>query len=380
MAASNHRFVKNWGFLKEAKQRYATVELECLAITWGILECQQHLLGCPEPFTVVTDHRLLLGIFSKDLPSLKNTRLQRLRQKVMDYQFQVTWAPGKWHLIADALSHTPVFAPPEEADEEIAECFAIGANLAVHNKIVPHIDDSYIAVRQALQEDVRLAKLPPNHPAKIFKHVWHQLSTDGTLILMGDRIVIPSLAQKQIVDMLHIPHNSIVKNLQSARQLYYWPLMTRDITVSVEQCDVCQRIRPSQCHEKLQPSQASFPMEMVSADIFESSKQHYQVMVDQFSGYPWVHQLHHLHTDAITSKMLRWFQEYGFLLSIRTDGGPQFQQEFQEFCKMHSIVQELASPHNAQSNGHVKAAVKNMKYVLSKCGNFGKEFQRCLCE
>ncbi len=277
---------------------------------------------------MVTDYRPLLGIFLKDLRSLKNTRLQCLRQKVMGYQFQVTWAPGKSHLIPDALSRAPVFAPPEEVDKEIAQCFAIGANLAVHSKIVLHIDDNYTAVRQALQADATLAKLPPNHPAKLFKHVWHQLSTDGTLILMRDRIVIPSPAQQQIVDMLHIPHNSIVKTLQSARQLYHWPLMTRDIAASVEQCEVCQCIRPSQCHENLQPSQTSFPMEMVSADIFEGGKQHYLVMVDWFSGYPWVHQLRCLHTDAITSKMLRWFQEYGFPLSIKTDDGPQFRQEF----------------------------------------------------
>ena len=36
------------------------------------------------------------------------------------------------------------------------------------------------------------------------------------------------------------------------------------------------------------------------------------------------------------------------------------------------------SPHNAQSNGHAEAVVKNMKYLLSNCGNFGKEFQQHL--
>ena len=136
-----------------------TVELKCLAITWAITECQHHLLGCPEPFTVVTDHRPLLGIFSKDLPNLKITRLQHLRQKITDYGFQVTWAPGKSHLIADALSCAPIFAPPEDVDEEIAECFAIGTNLAAHSKIVPHIDENYIAVCQALRENATLAKL-----------------------------------------------------------------------------------------------------------------------------------------------------------------------------------------------------------------------------
>ncbi len=90
--------------LKEAEQRYATAELECLTITWAISECQHHLLRCPEPFTVITNHRPLLGIFSKDLPSLKNTRLQRLRQKVTDYQFQVTWKEGI--ILADATDVT----------------------------------------------------------------------------------------------------------------------------------------------------------------------------------------------------------------------------------------------------------------------------------
>ncbi len=114
----------------------------------------------------------------------------------MAYQFHVTWAPGKSHLIADALSCAPVFAPPEDVDEEIAECFAIGTNLAMDSKIVPHIDENYITVLQALQEDATLAKLSPNHPAKLFKHMWHQLSIDlnSTLILIGDRIVIPSPA------------------------------------------------------------------------------------------------------------------------------------------------------------------------------------------
>ncbi len=221
--------------LKSAEQHYATVELKCLAITWAIAECQHHLLGCPEPFTVVTDHRPLLGVFSNDLPNLKNTRLHHLRQKVTDYQFQVTWTPGKSHLIADGLSCAPVFTPSKDVDEEIAECFAIGTNLAVHSKIIPHIDEHYITICQAIQEDATLAKLPPNHLAKLFKHVYPQLSTDDMLILMGDRIVVPSPAQQHIVDMLHIPHSGIVKTLQSARQLYSWPRMTGDIT-SVEQC------------------------------------------------------------------------------------------------------------------------------------------------
>ncbi len=117
------------------------VELECLAIIRAIMECQHHhLLGCPGPLTVVMDQRPLLGVFGKDLPSLKSTRLQRLRRKVTDYQFNVTWAPGMIYHVHQSFS-----TPPEDGNEdrEVAECFVITANLAVHDKITPYIDDNY---------------------------------------------------------------------------------------------------------------------------------------------------------------------------------------------------------------------------------------------
>ncbi len=103
--------------------------------------------------------------------------------------------------------------PPEdnEDEEEIAECFAITSNLAVLSKVVPHIDDNYITICQGLQKDIMIAKLPTDHPAKLSKHVWQHLSTDGTLLFMGNRIVIPTAAQPSILNMLHMPHNGIVK-------------------------------------------------------------------------------------------------------------------------------------------------------------------------
>ena len=40
------------------QQRYATIELECLAIIWAIQKCEFFLKGLPT-FTVATDHRPL---------------------------------------------------------------------------------------------------------------------------------------------------------------------------------------------------------------------------------------------------------------------------------------------------------------------------------
>ena len=97
------------------QQRYATIELECLAIKWAVNKCDFYLRGLPE-FTVLTDHRPIVGIFRKQLHELENAQLMRMREQLTNFSFQVKWVKGKTYMIADALSRTPVFQPEEEEE------------------------------------------------------------------------------------------------------------------------------------------------------------------------------------------------------------------------------------------------------------------------
>ena len=53
-------------------------------------------------FDVLTDHRPLVGIFRKQLSMLENNRLMRMREKIIEFTFEVKWVEGKTHYIADA--------------------------------------------------------------------------------------------------------------------------------------------------------------------------------------------------------------------------------------------------------------------------------------
>ena len=90
-----------------------TIELECMAIQWAIQKCSYYLRGLPT-FEVWTDHKPLVGIFTKNMCYLKNTRLMRMREKIMEYTPVVKSVPGKTHYIADALSRSPMFDTNEE--------------------------------------------------------------------------------------------------------------------------------------------------------------------------------------------------------------------------------------------------------------------------
>ena len=367
--------------LNSAEKNYATIELECLAIQWAIEKSRHYLIGLPN-FTVITDHNPLVGIFKKELDAMLNKRLQRIRLKLMDYCFNVTWVPGKTHEIADALSRSPVFFP---ADNAAKTCF-VSTDLNLNALIAKaKTDTDYLAVVNALRADKSLKDLPSTHPARLYSSVWKQLSlldqNEETLILFNsDRIVIPKVARKEILDLLHKAHTGIVKTRKQAQQLYYWPQINADIKTMIESCNECQALLPSQPAEPLQQTTASFPMEKVSMDLFYEKGQHYLIMADRYSGYPFVSRLSKETTSVVTAKLSDWFCDLGRPTSIRADGGPQFRQPFKEFCRKLGIDVETSSPNYPQSNGHAESGVKEVKRLLIKIGALNDEFKEALQE
>ena len=79
--------------------------------------------------------------------------------------------------------------------------------------------------------------------------------------------------------------------------------------------------------------------------------------MDRYSGWPLVKPLKKLDTASVTSTLEDWFFDYGKPLSIRSDGGPQFRNDFVKWCKDQDITHQLSSAYHHESNGHVEVAV-----------------------
>ena len=122
--------------------------------------------------------------------------------------------------------------------------------------------------------------------------------------------------------------------------------MNATIRDLVSACPQCQAVLPALAAEPLlEPDLAtSFPMQHVASDLFTFDRQQYLVLVNRFSGYPFIQKLTRLETSAITYKLFAWFTQYGMADRIRTDGGPQFRSEFDEFCTRNGIVLYTNSP------------------------------------
>lgn len=74
-------------FLSDAESRYAVIELEMLGVAWAVTKCRTFLVGMQD-FQVMTDHNPLVPILnSHRLDEIENSRLQRLRTRMMPFNF-----------------------------------------------------------------------------------------------------------------------------------------------------------------------------------------------------------------------------------------------------------------------------------------------------
>lgn len=92
--------------LTETEKRYAQIEKELLAVTFGLERFHQYTYGVN--VTVENDHKPLENILRKSLLQTP-PRLQRLLLRLQKYDFNFKYVPGKQLIIADTLSraHLP---------------------------------------------------------------------------------------------------------------------------------------------------------------------------------------------------------------------------------------------------------------------------------
>ena len=89
------------------------IEWECLAATWTVEKNQQYIIG--GRFDLITDHQPLVSLLNKPLKNAP-LRIERMRVKLMGFDFVVKYRPGKSNP-ADWSSRHPGTLASEEHQE-----------------------------------------------------------------------------------------------------------------------------------------------------------------------------------------------------------------------------------------------------------------------
>ncbi len=136
------------------------------------------------------------------------------------------------------------------------------------------------------------------------------------------------------------------KTIRRAKDLYFWHGLSSEVKSLVHGCEVCRPFLASQPQQPLIPgTSATGPMTDVGSDLFQIGHNHYLVMVDRYSGCPFVENLAKLSTSAIIKVLTSWFNTFGGLnVSGRTMVRSSGQNSMNSVPKTLFSMKTLALP------------------------------------
>ena len=314
--------------LTECQKRYAQIEKELLAILHGCEHFHQYIYG--RTVVVETDHKPLETIVTKPLFRAP-IHLQRMLLRLQQYDISVVHKPGKQMHIADALSRAtnPIQASKDE-DKSSDDLFHV-------HIILPATEKGLDQIRKATEKDPQLRALkttvqngwPSNRSdtplaTRSYWSFRDELSCYDGLMFRGEQLIIPSSERATTLEKLHQAHLGVELTLRRARDVIFWPGMSKQIKEMVSKCSLCLEHRNNQCKEPMLPHEIpDRPWSKLGADLFELHQENYLLLVDYYSNFFEVMKLMSAKTPTIIKHCKTTFARHGIPDILISDNEPE---------------------------------------------------------
>ena len=360
--------------MNNAGRKYARIEMELPTAIWTCERLSVYLVGLPK-FKLQTDHKPLVPLMNTDDKDNTPLRCQRLLMRLMRYNIEAEYVPGKELIVADALSRSPL----KKFETDLSSAVRTYVDAVVQSK--PITDKSLDVIREMTEEDETIQEVLdytlngwPKYKRDIdpkiqqYSDVRSELSVASGLLLRGTRIIVPSSYRSTIMERIHDGHWGISKCRDRAAQAVWWPGINTEIQAMIQDCEHCQVHHARQQRQPLMPSDLpERPWQKVGMDLCEFKKQTYLVAVDYYSRYLEVVPIPNMTSTTVIAKVKTMCAHWGFPEEIVSDNGTQFTStEFQAFAQSHAIHLTTSSPRYPRSNGEAERAVQTAKRILSQ--------------
>ena len=253
--------------LTPAQKKKKAIYLECLAIKEAIIYWQYWLIG--REFTILTDHKPLENLKIK---ARTDEELGDLVYYFSQYNFKVTYNPGKENVEADSLSRNPVLEDFENKEDVLQV-----VNLITLQDILNDQIDNEKKIKQEA-------------------HIKKKGEIIYKIIKKNERIFISQELGQELINKIHwqFGHIGAHQILLQMRPHYYFFNMDKMVTNYCNACQVCKRNKSRRGRllgllSYLGP--ARMPYEIMSLDTVggfsgnNSPKKYLHILVDHFSRY-----------------------------------------------------------------------------------------------
>ncbi|XP_054723301.1 uncharacterized protein K02A2.6-like [Uloborus diversus] len=276
--------------LTNAEKGYAQIEKEFLSIVFATNKFHYLIYG--RPVEVLTDHKPLVSIMSKNVAHVMSPRLQRMKIKLLRYQLNLKYLPGKNMYIADLLSRSFLSEPVADDSEmtELVHC------LKKYVQVSPDKQKEFVAATlndEGLSHVLRFwvegwpeSKVQVPDEARDYFKCRNEICVDGGLIFMNDRVIVPKCLRNEMLNVIHTAHCGIEKAKARARQVIFWPGINKDIEVMISKCENCDMYKSKNVKEPLLSHEVpNLPYEKIGMDICEYGGVNYLVVGCYFSKW-----------------------------------------------------------------------------------------------
>ncbi|KAI7789804.1 hypothetical protein IRJ41_010978 [Triplophysa rosa] len=343
-------------------------EREALACVWAVEKWRTYVWG--RRFTLRTDHQALTTLLSTKGMNRAGMRVARWSARLVCFQYDVQYRPGKRNCVADCLSRMPLshtdadVATEQELISEVAEIqsFMTALLLADFKAECEVCPELLPKLQKSVSNDLRLY-----FPVRL------ELAVESQLIFRGKRLVVPCALRERLVHLAHEGHQGLVRTKQRLRELYWWPRMDDLVHTILRACVTCQASDKSakMVTAPMQPVEyPKGPFQHVAIDIvgpFERGAADCKfaiTLIDYFSKWPEVGFASSVTTQTVLKFLTTIFAREGNPCTITSDNGPQFtSSEFAEFLKEQGIKHIKTSVYHPQANG----AIERFNRVLKEC-------------
>lgn len=300
------------------------------------------------------------------------SRLHRWAIILSAYRYDIRYKRGQDNPVADALSRLPMPAKSTGID--------ISTNLINMFKDDQEIPISHEDVAKQTKLDLVLTKVKEliltgwsnsvkNINFQPFFNRRHELSVEKGCVVWGNRVVIPLILQRNILELLHQQHPGMVRMKQLARSYLWWPGLDKEIEDEVRQCEQCQRYQRNNPEDK---NYTGWPKMQnnwyrLHTDFFHFMGNNYLLIVDSTSKWIDIYLMKSCDAESVFDKLRIAFGTFGLPHQLVSDNGPPFNSfRYIRLCKCNGI-EPLNSPvYYPKANGTAERNVETVKQNFKK--------------
>ena len=360
------------------QRKWATIEKEAYAVVYCLKKLRAYLLG--SEFTVFTDHKPLLSLFTKEMI---NTRIQRWAVLLAEYGAKVKYRKGKNNVRADMLSRieNPQEIAVFDAGEEWVNLDE-GSQAFLPSEMYD-LDDKEVLKAQRTQfpAEYQLSAEDDNGKFIRHSHLLYSISRPQAHMAVYPRLMLPTQYRARVLAETHkqTGHAGLFKLMYAVQEHCVWPGMRKDAQKFIDRCGLCQvnNARPVNAPMGEMPI-ANCPGQIVGIDLmgplFESSlhqNKYLCVCIDHYSGWVEAYPLKTKANEGIWERMANdYVPRHGAPVVLITDQGSEFRGVgWEQWLEENGIEHRRTSGYNPQSNGKTERANGTIRRMLQKLVN-----------